>query len=320
VEALHFYSGGIPRVVNLLCEHGLINAYADDVKPVPARTIREIAREFQFDRVEPLGGPDVFGDALTNKLIAMQSTLATALSQRPNAAPQIREEEAPAPVSTNSDTLEIATVAQNNAYDLLEPIASAARSGAETQTPSASVIFSCDAGVNYVAELAGERATLAPLPRLHLVESKDKRSNLPATAAHNAPAPRDRASLHAKVDARSNAIRPGWQKFHASIELLFRKLAKRRFRVLSAFASPDWTAITETSQLRLKRAVHSARSWYHESLLWLNKRPENRGSLSAPRKKAPAYRWLHEPWAPQVLVLANSRLFALRRKLIQRKK
>ena len=56
VDALHFYSGGIPRVVNLLCEHGLINAYADNMKPVQARTIREIAREFQFDDLEPLAG------------------------------------------------------------------------------------------------------------------------------------------------------------------------------------------------------------------------------------------------------------------------
>ena len=29
LEAVHLYSLGIPRVINLLCEHSLINAYAD---------------------------------------------------------------------------------------------------------------------------------------------------------------------------------------------------------------------------------------------------------------------------------------------------
>ena len=33
---VHFYSRGIPRIVNLLCEHALINAYAEHIQPVPA--------------------------------------------------------------------------------------------------------------------------------------------------------------------------------------------------------------------------------------------------------------------------------------------
>src|SRR5579863_3298851 len=33
VDAVHFYSRGIPRVMNLLCEHALINAYVDQVRP-----------------------------------------------------------------------------------------------------------------------------------------------------------------------------------------------------------------------------------------------------------------------------------------------
>src|ERR1700722_12865823 len=49
LDAVHFYSRGIPRVVNLLCDHALINAYADNVRPVQAAMICEIAREFQFE-------------------------------------------------------------------------------------------------------------------------------------------------------------------------------------------------------------------------------------------------------------------------------
>ena len=49
IEAVHSYSRGIPRIMNLLCEHALINAYVDGVHVVPAHMIEEIAHEFQFD-------------------------------------------------------------------------------------------------------------------------------------------------------------------------------------------------------------------------------------------------------------------------------
>jgi len=54
MDAVHFYSRGIPRVANLLCDHALINAYVDQVQPVPVHIIEEIAREFQLDDIKPL--------------------------------------------------------------------------------------------------------------------------------------------------------------------------------------------------------------------------------------------------------------------------
>src|SRR5579862_1348804 len=50
VEAVHAYSRGIPRVMNLLCEHALIDAYAANLRIVPAKVIEDVAREFHFDR------------------------------------------------------------------------------------------------------------------------------------------------------------------------------------------------------------------------------------------------------------------------------
>jgi hypothetical protein len=50
VDAVHAYSRGIPRVMNLLCEHALINAYAGSLRVVPATVLDEVAREFHFDR------------------------------------------------------------------------------------------------------------------------------------------------------------------------------------------------------------------------------------------------------------------------------
>src|SRR3984957_541505 len=53
IQTVQIYSRGIPRVVNLLCEHALINAYVDGVRPIPANLIEEVAREFQLDEVGP---------------------------------------------------------------------------------------------------------------------------------------------------------------------------------------------------------------------------------------------------------------------------
>jgi len=54
IQTVHLYSHGIPRVVNLLCEHSLINAYVDHLRPVPAHLVEEVAREFQLDEIEPV--------------------------------------------------------------------------------------------------------------------------------------------------------------------------------------------------------------------------------------------------------------------------
>jgi predicted molibdopterin-dependent oxidoreductase YjgC len=53
---VHTYSCGIPRVVNLLCEHSMINAYVDSLRPVPAHLVEEVAREFQLDEIAPIAG------------------------------------------------------------------------------------------------------------------------------------------------------------------------------------------------------------------------------------------------------------------------
>src|SRR5712692_6667663 len=54
IDAVHLFSMGIPRVINLLCEHSLINAYVEQQRPIQARIVEDVAREFQLDEVEPV--------------------------------------------------------------------------------------------------------------------------------------------------------------------------------------------------------------------------------------------------------------------------
>jgi len=53
IESICNYARGIPRVINVLCEHALVNAYVDQQKPVPAQLIDDVAREFELDRIAP---------------------------------------------------------------------------------------------------------------------------------------------------------------------------------------------------------------------------------------------------------------------------
>jgi type II secretory pathway predicted ATPase ExeA len=57
MDTVHMYSLGIPRVVNLLCEHALINTYVEQERVVPPRIVEDIAREFQLDEIEPIPPP-----------------------------------------------------------------------------------------------------------------------------------------------------------------------------------------------------------------------------------------------------------------------
>jgi type II secretory pathway predicted ATPase ExeA len=65
MDSIQKYSKGIPRVVNLLCEHALINSFAEQIKPVPAKVVEEIAREFnlgEFAPSPPTTRPGLEGD------------------------------------------------------------------------------------------------------------------------------------------------------------------------------------------------------------------------------------------------------------------
>jgi type II secretory pathway predicted ATPase ExeA len=54
ILAVHRYSRGIPRVANLLCEHSLINSFVEQIRPIPASTVADVAREFELDEFDPM--------------------------------------------------------------------------------------------------------------------------------------------------------------------------------------------------------------------------------------------------------------------------
>jgi type II secretory pathway predicted ATPase ExeA len=49
VQMVHKYSNGIPRIINLICEHAMISAYVEQIKPIPPRIVESVCRELDLD-------------------------------------------------------------------------------------------------------------------------------------------------------------------------------------------------------------------------------------------------------------------------------
>ena len=69
-QLVHHYSKGIPRVINLICEHAMISAYVEQVKPVPARIVESVCIELDLEQqpfvISPMalsGPPETTEDA-----------------------------------------------------------------------------------------------------------------------------------------------------------------------------------------------------------------------------------------------------------------
>jgi general secretion pathway protein A len=62
MDVIYRYSCGVQRVVNLLCEHALINSFVEETKPVTVKVVEEIAREFQLDEIAPIAPPGAWSD------------------------------------------------------------------------------------------------------------------------------------------------------------------------------------------------------------------------------------------------------------------
>jgi general secretion pathway protein A len=82
MDAVHLFSLGIPRVINLLCEHSLVNAFVEQQRTIQPGVVEEVAREFELDQVEPSapnGGSRVDTDVYNSE--AFLQNLGEALSR-----------------------------------------------------------------------------------------------------------------------------------------------------------------------------------------------------------------------------------------------
>jgi general secretion pathway protein A len=102
LDAIYFYSGGTPRVVNLLSEQALLRAHSSGLLPVPSQTVEEVAREFQFDDFKPFPRSLDFGPTAIADILPMPSSptkMRMAAMAARELIPQVEIPPAPVPAS-----------------------------------------------------------------------------------------------------------------------------------------------------------------------------------------------------------------------------
>ena len=85
IQLVHLYSNGIPRLINLICEHALITAYVEQIRPVPARIIESVSAELdlypdpQLPPSSSMGLSDVSRNTLPVAITSVMQTGADAI-------------------------------------------------------------------------------------------------------------------------------------------------------------------------------------------------------------------------------------------------
>ena len=111
VEALHTYSEGIPRVINILCEDSLINAFADHESVVPKEIVEAVAKELELDIYPPTAPPPLTQQPVYPR--EREGGLALIQPSEPDEPPQVtRKPAAPVPRPQPSSTVAAAPAAR----------------------------------------------------------------------------------------------------------------------------------------------------------------------------------------------------------------
>jgi type II secretory pathway predicted ATPase ExeA len=89
LSAIYLYSGGIPRVVNLICEHCLVSAFVDQQKMVTQNIVEAVALDFDLGD----GNLSASLTAPSEGAVADKFDLVDALKTLANLADRLRESE-----------------------------------------------------------------------------------------------------------------------------------------------------------------------------------------------------------------------------------
>jgi len=324
VEDVHFYSRGIPRVVNLLCEHALINAYVDDVRPVPAHIIEEIAHEFQFDDVKPLAPGFDFAERPYEGLTPMRSDRASSPVQPSTSTePRLCQKQQDTSMTKVSAPFVVANVVPgatdrhaelvpdrekgsapatgneiSNAFGAAAPaLAASGPIPTEAPQPLGSTIFDSAAALQLLAKMVVERPALASSPPIPAAETKGELEGSLASSSSQVSTTSRPARGWAKVEgAKSGQLRRGLIELVAIRSFLARWSGGWRDRLFGAVTSTTWTQLTGTLLRSLKRHLHSVRASYSGWPAWRGAFRSMVGQTEWLRMKA--VQWLRQPCNP----------------------
>jgi general secretion pathway protein A len=347
MDAVYFYSRGIPRVINLLCEHALINAYVEHVRPVPMHFVAEVAREFQFDGIKPVPPSIDSGDALDSNLIVSQSTFMNALVFPPATAEPLWKESPGALTTRLSAAFAVADTVLSPVKEpatrvldcqmIPDPkgdVETARPVGVQVTVPAAprpgrieasrpselTEFFSSDVVFQFTSGLAIKPAPLTLPPLFQVVETKGRFDLPPACGRSQLSSAQTPSHSPNELEAtKSRHLRSTLTKIIALRLFLVRWSTRWRDRFLSTVTSPAGDQRTAILPQPLKRSVHPVRAWYRRCLAWGDNGLRIVDTIDWPRRKASVYGWLWQPWDPTQWRLPDLRLVEPRRRFSYKK-
>jgi general secretion pathway protein A len=296
---IHAYSRGIPRVINVLCEHSLINACADDIRTISPDAVERAARECQLDRADSIARILNTGSYSTTSLSNLGSTLAsisagsstlTELLSQPEVLPAIGEDaHQPVQPLLAAEQIIAANVPTNPSESSTPPKDGPlpAATWCEVQEPSPP------------SQAPPVQPRSAPV---HPPFARSRRSPLDFLCLCS-------ASLAADAQTTSRQFRRAIRSLVRWLNLFVRdrrrELHQVRIRVSRLLSDPRWREL-HTRAVSASRA--SWRAFKSAIPLWLNrrsgihetesrKRAQSVAASRANRRRAilSLRRWLHEP-------------------------
>lgn len=320
VRCVHAYSRGIPRVINVLCEHCLINACADGARTISPSLVERAAYDCQLDRAESIARILDTGSYSTDVLSDVSAILArvSASSETPHEAaiPQQPSIQSSDPSQNRYTRHPAAATAQPFASPatvrLQQPAASNARQ--EPFNPLRAVPDAAPAPQAYSAqpELPSE---LPSVP-----QRISRRPSLLAFLNYWG------ASFAADARASARQVRRAVQSYGRRTWMPLVRSLRHEFKVLPDrasrfFSDPRW------QRLRSQAASASLTFWNSSQKLWnsfwtalstklaqrsrTDQEPDAKGGQPARANRRRAIislrRWLHEPLASQRKTLPRNR-------------
>jgi len=299
VGAVYAYSHGVPRVINVLCEHSLMNACADGSRTISPSAIEQAAHEFQLDRVDSVARILNTGSYSKTSLSDIGSILAAISAQSDSATepiPQVHSTAAPplpsqhaepAPEPVNSIAVAKNVSEYNAAQNEVSGVV--ARQVQEPAPPYQAVPVQTEA----VADGEPPAPTRPSLPHVLLFWGRSFVSDARATSRQ----------LHRAI--RSFGINP-WNPL---VRHLRHELQQLRIFAARLASDPRWkqlqTRAAATSQAFWRSFKSAMPPWLAERLDIHQPKPHNSAqsaaSSRADRRRAMMYlrRWLHEPLSTQ---------------------
>jgi general secretion pathway protein A len=345
MDAAHFYSRGIPRVMNLLCEHALLNASVEQIQPVPEHFVAEVAREFQFDDIKPVASYSASREGPYSAAISVQSRFMNALvSLTAPAEPVLRQSPVPSPIPSpdwSAPEDNVFSPVQTPAPPVLDckkysgddasDVAIAAPSSIPSAVPAAPwqehlqtrllsdwTAFFIEVGsalpsvamTESAAQPAQDPTPPTHHPRLHLVETKATSGHPVATTRSQLAGPQKFSHPSFKVAATKSALLgSSMTKLIALRLMLVRWGMKWSNRIVTTAAATAWAPHPAILLQLPARSLRRLKAWFGVFVVGAEGFAVALASIDWQQLKITTSRWLRQPCDPTQWRLQDSHVF-----------